>query len=357
MYTSFMPGQLWLDTEGKPIQAHGFSVKYDPHTRLYYWYGENKEYTKAGGTVWHWGVRLYTSRDLYNWEDKGVIIPPVPEDLSDPLHPTYCMDRPHILYCPKTGKYVAWLKIMAGTVSQFMSVLVADRLEGPYTYVRRVHFPLGMDSGDFDLVYDEETGKGYIIFERPHFELICATLTEDFTAAAEEYSTHFSGPHPPYTREAPTFFTRSGKKYLLTSGTTGYFPNTTLVCSFDEFHGTYTDLGDACEGDTYHVSFNAQFTSVIRVPGTDLYIACADRWLPFENVEEKAEATIREYEQIFRDYVPDTTPRTDPNPLSGRLTVCWSNTVESRYVWLPIRWDGDRPVITWHAEWRIEDFV
>ena len=95
MYTSFKPGQLWLDTEGKPIQAHGFSVKYDPHTRLYYWYGENKEYTKAGGTVWHWGVRLYTSRDLYNWEDKGVIIPPVPEDLSDPLHPTYCMDRPH----------------------------------------------------------------------------------------------------------------------------------------------------------------------------------------------------------------------------------------------------------------------
>ncbi|WP_229073323.1 hypothetical protein [Actinoplanes sp. DH11] len=26
------------------------------------------------------------------------------------------------------------------------------------------------------------------------------------------------------------------------------------------------------------------------------------------------------------------------------------------YVWLPIRFDGDRPVIDWHDEWRIEDY-
>ncbi len=28
MYTSIHPGQPWLDTEGKPIQAHGGSVLY-----------------------------------------------------------------------------------------------------------------------------------------------------------------------------------------------------------------------------------------------------------------------------------------------------------------------------------------
>ena len=84
----------------KPIQAHGFSVFYNEKEKLWYWYGENKEKTVGGkqNTIWHWGVRLYTSPDLYSWTDKGLIIPPTPEDLTSPLHPTYQMDRPHILY-------------------------------------------------------------------------------------------------------------------------------------------------------------------------------------------------------------------------------------------------------------------
>lgn len=43
MYDSFRPGQVWLDTEGKRIQAHGGSVIYVDG--IYYWYGENKEFT------------------------------------------------------------------------------------------------------------------------------------------------------------------------------------------------------------------------------------------------------------------------------------------------------------------------
>ena len=99
MYNSFCPGQKWLDTAGKPIQAHGFSVFYSEKDGVYYWYGENKEKTTGGffNRVWHWGVRCYASKDLYNWEDKGLIIPPQPDDLQSPLHPTYCMDMPHIL--------------------------------------------------------------------------------------------------------------------------------------------------------------------------------------------------------------------------------------------------------------------
>ena len=93
MYHSFKPGKKWLDTEGKAIQAHGFSVFYSEEDGTYYWYGENKEYTKGGpsNTIWHWGVRAYSSKDLYNWKDLGLIIHPDPDDLNSPLHPTYCM--------------------------------------------------------------------------------------------------------------------------------------------------------------------------------------------------------------------------------------------------------------------------
>ena len=129
-YNSICPGKEWLDTNGKPIQAHGFQVFYNEQEKLWYWYGENKEDTKKGGTVWTKGIRFYTSRDLYNWDDCGLMIPPS-DDLNDPLHPTYCIDRPHIIFCEKTGKYVCWIKVMAGEISQFMTALTADSFGGP----------------------------------------------------------------------------------------------------------------------------------------------------------------------------------------------------------------------------------
>ncbi len=42
-YQSIRPGQQWLNTEGKPIQAHGASIY--RKDGVYYWIGENKEFT------------------------------------------------------------------------------------------------------------------------------------------------------------------------------------------------------------------------------------------------------------------------------------------------------------------------
>ena len=94
----FIPGGVWLDTNGKRIQAHGGSVICLKH--VYYWYGENKE-KRTEKCIWHWGVRCYKSSDLYNWEDCGIIIPPDTENPESPLYPENCMDRPHIIYNQK----------------------------------------------------------------------------------------------------------------------------------------------------------------------------------------------------------------------------------------------------------------
>jgi len=32
------------------------------------------------------------------------------------------------------------------------------------------------------------------------------------------------------------------------------------------------------------------------------------------------------------------------------------NTRKSTYVWLPIEWEGEKPVIRWKDEWRLEDY-
>lgn len=51
MYDAFYPGQVWLDTNGNRIQAHGGSLIY--LDGVYYWYGENKEKTDKAAGIWH----------------------------------------------------------------------------------------------------------------------------------------------------------------------------------------------------------------------------------------------------------------------------------------------------------------
>jgi len=347
MNNSIRNGQPWLDTEGKRIQAHGGSIFYENGT--YYFYGENKEKTDGKTNLWHWGVRMYESKDLYNWKDLGLIIPPDLDDPTSPLHPTSQMDRPHIIYNKETKKYVCWLKIMQPDGTQKSTILTADKLTGPYTIVRKNLRPLNMSAGDFDLVVAPD-GKAYYYFERVHSETICADLTDDYTDVTGYYSTHFPRPYPPFVREATAHFVRNHKHYLLTSGTTGYFPNPSEVAIGDSWHGPYTVLGDPCPNDESKTTYHSQVSSVFKVPGKkDLYIAVADRWLPEHmdlKYEEYAKAFIAAFDPEFDRVANHVTPM--PN--------IEYNTRVAEYVWLPIRFDGEMAYLDWKEEWRIEDY-
>lgn len=349
-YTSFHPGSPWLDTEGKRIQAHGGSVLY--LDGAYYWYGENKEKTDGKNGVWHWGVRCYRSTDLYNWEDLGLIIPPDLEDEQSPLHPTAMMDRPHILYNERTGKFVCWLKIMNRDGTQASTVLTADALTGPYEIVRTGLMPLGMSAGDFDLALAPD-GKAYYYFERVHSETICAELSDDYTDVTGVYSSHFPHAHPPYVREATAHFVRQGKHYLITSGTTGYLPNPSEAAVAEDFHGPFTVLGDPHVNDESRTSFHSQISSVFRVEGKkDLYIACADRWQP-ERMELRYEDYAHAFDVIFD---PASTEAEREAAIQSIPADTGNNTSIADYVWLPIRWEGDSPRIEWRDEWKLDEF-
>ncbi|WP_210480169.1 family 43 glycosylhydrolase [Naasia sp. SYSU D00948] len=342
--TSIRPGEVWLDTAGNRIQAHGGSVI--AVDGVFYWYGENKEFTTPGSDIWHWGVRCYSSTDLYNWEDRGLIIPPDEDDPTSPLHPTQYLDRPHIIYNERSGRFVCWIKVMTkGEATQRSTVLVADSILGPYRIVRSWIRPLSMHAGDFDLVVDPSDGKGYYYFERVHSELICADLTDDYTDVTGYYSTHFPQPQPPYVREAPAYFRRGGSHYLITSGTTGYYPNQSEVAIAKTYHGPFTVLGDPHPTDASRTSFRTQISSVFKHPGKkDLYIALGDRWLP--NYHADGAQARDAFEEYYRRH--DLTV-----PLEEFAEV---NTSIADYVWLPIRFEGDMALIDWRDEWRVEDF-
>lgn len=350
-YNSIRPGQVWLDTEGKRIQAHGGSILYLDGT--YYWYGENKEKTTGKTDVWTWGVRCYTSTDLYNWEDKGLIIEPDLENRESSLHPASMLDRPHILYNSKTKKFVCWMKIMNRDRSQTQTIMTADQILGPYTMVREGLKPLGMSAGDFDLAAAPD-GKGYFYFERVHSETICADLTEDYTDVTGYYSTHFPHISPPYVREATAHFARKGKHYLITSGTTGYLPNPSEIAVADTWHGPYTVLGNPHRNDQTQTSFHSQISSVFKVPGKkDLYIACADRWRP-DKMDLPYECYREIYERMFSEDPKEreAVRRMDLSEIADRN----ANTAEADYVWLPLHFEDDMVYIDWKDEWRIEDY-
>lgn len=347
MYDAIYPGKVWLDTNGKRIQAHGGSVIYVDGT--YYWYGENKEKTDGKNGIWTWGIRCYASKDLYNWEDKGLIIEPDLEDESSSLHPVKAMqDRPHIIYNERTKKYVCWIKVMHFDGTQGETILTADDLLGPYTIVREDLRPLGMSGGDFDLAVAED-GKAYYYFERIHGEIICADLTDDYTDVTGYYSTHFPNGQPPYSREAPAHFKRKGKHYLLTSGTTWYMPNPTLTAIADTWHGPYTVTGETHPEDPDKTSFHSQISCVFKVQGKkDLYIACADRWLP-----GAMDLKYEDYaEKVRKLYDPDEN--FDMSAEENQLPV--ADTSIADYVWLPIRFDGEIPYIDWKDSWKLENF-
>ena len=346
MYHAFYPGKIWLDTEGKRIHAHGGSVMYIDGT--YYWYGENKEKTTGKDDIWHWGVRCYTSRDLYNWEDQGLIIPPE-KDPASSLHPSSMMDRPHIIYNKATGKYVCWIKVMNKDGTQSETVLTADTVLGPYTKVREGLRPLNMSAGDFDLAVAPD-GKAYYYFERVHSETICADLTEDYTDVTGYYSTHFPHPHPPYVREATAHFYRKGKHYLVTSGTTGYLPNPSEIAVADTWHGSYRVLGNPHPDDPSMTSWHSQISSVFKVQGKkDLYIAVADRWVPGHMDWKYAN-----YKKVFeRMFDPDYEGEVSEEDYELDSSI---NTSLADYVWLPFRFDGEMGYLDWKDTWRIEDY-
>ena len=138
----FRPKEVWNDTEGNPINAHGGGILY--HKGTYYWYGEYK----VGKTVlpsdatWEryrtdvTGVSCYSSKDLLNWKVEGVALKAITDDPNSDIHPTQVLERPKVVYNKKTKKFVMWMHIDSPDYSKAEAgVAIADSPTGPFKYL------------------------------------------------------------------------------------------------------------------------------------------------------------------------------------------------------------------------------
>jgi hypothetical protein len=357
-YDRFRPGELWLDTAGKPIQAHAGSLIAVGDT--FYWYGENKEFTDGKSGIESWGIRFYSSKDFYNWTDLGPLVPPDQVDPDSSLSPAVFPERPHILFNEKTGRFVMWIKIR-GKGPQYRTIMRADQITGPWEIVHRELRPAGMAAGDFDLVQDPDTGQAAMYFEHDHKEIAAIDLTDDYLNVTDRYTQHLPG-KPPYSREAPAAFWHDGQLYLTTSALTGYFPNPTRISVASGLHEPFTDLGLLHANDRTETSFGSQISDIFKVPGKkDLYIALADRWLP--HLWRDPQFQSGELSRLVLSAIAKATaqPRQEMTPdersaIRHAAALTGVDTSVSRYVWLPITVSDGRPTIHWRDEWKISDF-
>ena len=99
------PGELWLDNDGRHINAHGGGVlEYDG---TYYWFGEHKADSTSNAMV---GVTCYGSKDLVHWDNLGVALK-VSDVKGSDIERGCILERPKVIYNKATGKFVMWFHL------------------------------------------------------------------------------------------------------------------------------------------------------------------------------------------------------------------------------------------------------
>ena len=351
--TQIQPGEIWPDTEGRHINAHGGGIL--KQGKDWWWFGEHKADSTTKALV---GVTCYRSRDLVNWKYEGVAFS-VSDDPDSPITKGCVIERPKVIRNPKTGKYAMWFHLEHkgyGYKMAHYGVAVSDNIRGPYSLVSwgRVnpgHWPANLsdeeraaiDAIDLDApvasgspeweeqsrlgrflkrdieegqmardqtVYVDDDGKAYHIYcSEENMTLHIAELSDDYLSHTGRYVRMAPGDH----NEAPALFKKDGSYWMITSGCTGWNPNKARMYSAPSILGPWTRHENPCVGPNADLTFLGQSTFIIPVPGSKAneFIFMADIWKP-------------------------------------------KHPIDSRYIWLPISWKDGLPVIQWQDSWTPE---
>lgn len=321
---SFLPGQPWPDSKGIHINAHGFCV-IDVGGR-HYWYGSHKMEGKTEDEKNEAGVRCYVSDDLIQWEDLGLVLSVFAPGAHPDLAEAFILDRPKVIYKQETKTFVMYFKLYppkskggkSGKDYAWVGVATSSQPQGPFAY--NGYF-LGNHSkygtGDFAIFSDDDGAIYHVAVRKPDKAMVYCRMSADGLKPEGEYK-ELEG----ITKktEAPTFFRKDGKVYLLGSATSGWAPNPARLFVADQFTGPYKELPNPCRGMNPHnrlgadKTFGGQTTYVYPVAGRkDAWIAMFDLNLP--------EAPIN-----------------------------------AGYIWLPIEFEKEQPVIRWRDQWDLSVF-
>ncbi|MFI3290255.1 MAG: glycoside hydrolase family 43 protein [Opitutales bacterium] len=385
-YTSFNPAEILLDNNGVHLNAHGAGVLFDKGK--YYMVGEHKVAGSLGNKAMV-GVHCYSSTDLYNWTDEGIILE-MSQEPNSPIIVGTILERPKIIFNEKTNKYVMFMHIESrkgetakspklediinekpNYLSAKVGIAISDKITGPFEFVRMLRpqagvypinekenlialekelnekdanwkqnylqknsaklksnldknligkglyflrdFKEGQMARDMTLFIDDDGKAYYACSSEENSTLHIHELTDDY----QDFSGNFVRVLHKQFHEAPAFFKRNGKYYMFSSHCTGWRPNAGRVSSCDKMLGDWKELGNPCRGtkEEMATTFKSQSTAIIKVEGLDdAFIYLGDRWTP-------------------------------------------DNAIDGRYLFLPVEWEGEMPIIKWYKTWDLSKFT
>ena len=312
---TFRPGQIWNDTSGKAINVHAGYIVYEDG--YYYWIGDSRTGNECNG------VGCYRSKDLYNWTNRGLIIPlsgKISEDNWD-LAKGRNLYRPKILYNELTKKWIIWAvwENMEVTITKSCR-LVSDHMEGDYG-LYEISCVNGILSRDYTLFKDDTDGRVYFIGAvNTNADILGVQLNDDYLDGTSNASIILDG----VKYEAPAIFKMYDMYFGLFSGCTYWKPNRSRwAYSYNMLEGwsyerVFTDVTGSgiefCVDDVKGTTYDSQSAFVFKVGGDDQKLVyVGDRW--------------------------------DENNLES-----------SKQVWLPISMRSGYPTIHWYDEWDLSIF-
>lgn len=270
--SNFRNGEPWLDTDGNVIHAHGGHMLH--HDGWWYWYGENRTENNY--------VSCYRTKDFKSFEFRGNIITTetptegyrVQTDLSlagknaDGTIHKVNLERPKVLWCERTKKFVLWCHYENGVDYHDARCAVASSDYPDHGFVYHGSFnPFGDMARDCTLFMDGEDAY-FAAASRDNRDLHVWKLTKDFMSVSKLVNNLFQNE----SREAPAFFKKDGRYYLLTSHCTGWAPNQGKWSSSDSIDGEW-EINEKFGDET---TFRSQPAFVLEKDGKFIYFA--DRW-------------------------------------------------------------------------------
>ena len=271
-------GTCWLDDSGRPIQAHGGMIA--RFGEKWYWYGENKDgptlrTQSVGHRVDVVGVSCYSSHNLVDWHYEGLALGTRPDDPNHPLHPSMVVERPKVLFCEKTGRYVMWFHSdTPDYVAARAGCAISNTPEGPFEFLFATQ-PNRRDCRDINVYQDPVSGKAYVIHSGDwNHTLYFSELNDEYTG----FTGNCFAQLVDQTREGGTVCLHDGVYYCVSSGCTGWLPNPTLYATTRFLTTPMLLVDNPCEGPRYRTTFDGQSTYIFEANG--VFYLMLDHWKP-----------------------------------------------------------------------------
>jgi hypothetical protein len=315
-----LPAQEWLDNKGKPINAHGGGILF--YNGIYYWYGEHKLAGKSETDLADGGIHCYTSTDLFNWTDAGVVLGVDYTSTSGDLIYGCLIERPKVIYNKQTRKFIAYFKFYPkgnGYEIAYVGVAISESPAGPFRYSHKfLGAGSSKGSGDFSMFQDDNGSLYHLAVRKPDKVFVMSKMRDDYLLPQSNYEV-CKGIE--LHTEAPAIIKVDGIYHLLGSGSSGWKPNTARHFTSNEIQGPWVSQGNPVQGKNTvdgignELTFGAQSSFIFPIVGVkDAYVAMFDVWIP-------------------------------EMPIQGR------------YIWLPIRVKQNQFSINWMDKWDISIFA